>query len=97
MNGWWWYWNNGPGVPEVAARQPPEYHFHEIPALVSRSPMLGYVASSISGIFAPDPAGVLDGWTVLTAKSPQALRYFIWTGSLHLRVSCPSLTGPVGV
>ena len=97
MNGWWWYWKSGPGAPALASRQPPEYHFQEMPAAVIRSPMLGYLASSISGIFAPVPAGGLEGWTVLTAKSPQALLYFICSGSLHLRVNGPSLTGPVGV
>src|SRR5690242_2082558 len=58
--------------------------------------MLGYCASSISGSWAPPPCGVLWGWIVLTAKSPQACAAWL-RPSAHFWVSWPSTTGPVAV
>ena len=39
-----------PGFPASASSQPPEYQAQEMRFSVSRSPMLGYFVSSISGM-----------------------------------------------
>src|SRR5262245_59047492 len=89
-----------PPTSPLAFDQPPEYHAQSTCLADRRSPIVGLVSSGRrrgTAVFGAN--GWVNGWVVLTAKSPQVTPAGVagrGAGGLHDAVSCAS-RGPPGL